>query len=132
MTTMPPVSLETAEAIEAVRAGGVFTTHTPVPAGHDHFPEEMIQRYFSDWCHALGLSCEDLMRLARRGQAAALRQRLWSAHSHEPALAATLTLVACGSNVKLDETPVEDRTGTPAGNRANAAVSVSTSSISAR
>jgi len=30
-------------------------------------------------------------------------------------LAATLALVACGSNVKLDETPVETRTGTPAG-----------------
>lgn len=50
-------------ALEAVAANTVFTTHTPVPAGHDHFPEEMIQRYFSDWCHALGLSCEDLMRL---------------------------------------------------------------------
>lgn len=34
---------------------------------------------------------EDLLRLARQGQAVALRQRLWSAHSHEPALAATLT-----------------------------------------
>ena len=34
------------EAKEAVRAGTVFTTHTPVPAGIDRFPRELIERYF--------------------------------------------------------------------------------------
>ncbi|WP_204018046.1 alpha-glucan family phosphorylase [Sphaerimonospora thailandensis] len=34
------------EAIEAVRAGTVFTTHTPVPAGIDRFPMDMIARQF--------------------------------------------------------------------------------------
>jgi starch phosphorylase len=34
------------EAREAVRAGTVFTTHTPVPAGIDRFPIELIRRYF--------------------------------------------------------------------------------------
>ncbi|MFI6387763.1 alpha-glucan family phosphorylase [Nonomuraea sp. NPDC050540] len=34
------------EALEAVRAGTVFTTHTPVPAGIDRFPVEMIERQF--------------------------------------------------------------------------------------
>ena len=34
------------EAKEAVRAGTVFTTHTPVPAGIDRFPRELITRYF--------------------------------------------------------------------------------------
>ena len=34
------------EAVEAVRAGTVFTTHTPVPAGIDRFPREMMERYF--------------------------------------------------------------------------------------
>ncbi|MFI6507430.1 alpha-glucan family phosphorylase [Streptosporangium sp. NPDC050855] len=34
------------EALEAVRAGTVFTTHTPVPAGIDRFPAEMIARQF--------------------------------------------------------------------------------------
>ncbi|GII02713.1 alpha-glucan family phosphorylase [Planobispora takensis] len=34
------------EALEAVRAGTVFTTHTPVPAGIDRFPSEMIARQF--------------------------------------------------------------------------------------
>ena len=52
-----------AAALEAVAANTVFTTHTPVPAGHDHFSEEMIRHYFGRWCHELGLSCEHLMRL---------------------------------------------------------------------
>ncbi|MBC7373740.1 MAG: alpha-glucan family phosphorylase [Frankiales bacterium] len=34
------------EAKEAVRAGTLFTTHTPVPAGIDRFPRELITRYF--------------------------------------------------------------------------------------
>jgi glycogen phosphorylase len=36
------------EAREAVRAGTVFTTHTPVPAGIDRFPRQLVARYFSD------------------------------------------------------------------------------------
>ncbi len=35
-------------ALTVVRAGTVFTTHTPVPAGIDRFPVEMVQRYFDD------------------------------------------------------------------------------------
>ena len=35
------------EAIEFVRAGGVFTTHTPVPAGIDRFSRELMEKYFS-------------------------------------------------------------------------------------
>ncbi|SEF79726.1 starch phosphorylase [Thermomonospora echinospora] len=34
------------EALEAVRAGTVFTTHTPVPAGIDRFPRELIHKHF--------------------------------------------------------------------------------------
>jgi starch phosphorylase len=33
-------------ALEAARSGTVFTTHTPVPAGIDRFPRELIQKYF--------------------------------------------------------------------------------------
>jgi starch phosphorylase len=36
-----------AEALELCRAGTVFTTHTPVPAGIDRFPRELVERYFS-------------------------------------------------------------------------------------
>lgn len=35
------------EALQAVRAGTVFTTHTPVPAGIDRFPKALIERYFA-------------------------------------------------------------------------------------
>ena len=35
------------EALQVVRAGTVFTTHTPVPAGIDRFPAELIETYFS-------------------------------------------------------------------------------------
>ena len=34
------------EALETCRAGTVFTTHTPVPAGIDRFPRELIGRQF--------------------------------------------------------------------------------------
>ncbi|HTR95497.1 MAG TPA: alpha-glucan family phosphorylase [Trebonia sp.] len=36
------------EALELSRAGTVFTTHTPVPAGIDRFPRELIERYFTE------------------------------------------------------------------------------------
>jgi starch phosphorylase len=35
------------EALQVVRAGTVFTTHTPVPAGIDRFDAELVERYFS-------------------------------------------------------------------------------------
>ena len=35
-------------ALTVVRASTVFTTHTPVPAGIDRFPLEMVERYFGD------------------------------------------------------------------------------------
>jgi len=52
-----------AAALEAVAANVMFTTHTPVPAGHDHFSEEMIRHYFSAWCHELGLPSDLLLAL---------------------------------------------------------------------
>lgn len=42
----------------------IFTTHTPVPAGHDAFSWEMIDHYFGEYRSQLGLSREDFMRLA--------------------------------------------------------------------
>ena len=46
------------EAREFVRATTVFTTHTPVPAGHDRFGEEIMRRYFSDAASWVGLPWE--------------------------------------------------------------------------
>jgi len=51
------------EAIEAVRASTVFTTHTPVPAGIDRFPRPLIERYFSGWAADAGMSMDALMDL---------------------------------------------------------------------
>ena len=55
-----------ADAIEAVRAGGVFTTHTPVPAGIDRFPVDLMSRYFSGFATQLGMGFDQLMALGRR------------------------------------------------------------------
>lgn len=44
-----------AEAREYVRATTLFTTHTPVPAGHDRFSEDLMRRHFSDVPQWLGL-----------------------------------------------------------------------------
>ena len=54
------------EALEAVRAGAVFTTHTPVPAGIDRFPRELMERYFGNWAAACGISIDQLMDLGHR------------------------------------------------------------------
>jgi starch phosphorylase len=51
------------EAIETVRAGTVFTTHTPVPAGIDRFPRELMERYFTGWADDCGVSIDTLMSL---------------------------------------------------------------------
>ncbi len=44
----------------------VFTTHTPVPAGHDVFPEDLIEEYFKGYWQSLGLDKEAFLALARR------------------------------------------------------------------
>ncbi len=51
------------EAIEASRAGTVFTTHTPVPAGIDLFPRQLMQKYFSAWATGCGITLDRLMSL---------------------------------------------------------------------
>jgi starch phosphorylase len=51
------------EALEAVRAGTVFTTHTPVPAGIDRFPRELVQRYFGGVNEEEGVPVERILEL---------------------------------------------------------------------
>lgn len=55
--------LTLAEALEIVAAGTVFTTHTPVPAGHDIFDAELFATYFSNFATSLGVGMPELMRL---------------------------------------------------------------------
>lgn len=52
-----------AAALEAAAASTVFTTHTAVPAGHDHFPAEMIRRYAAHWCRSVGIDCDEVLAL---------------------------------------------------------------------
>jgi starch phosphorylase len=55
--------LSFSEARAAARPGTIFTTHTPVPAGIDRFPRELMEKYFGGWCRDLGLTMDDLMAL---------------------------------------------------------------------
>jgi glycogen phosphorylase len=54
------------QALEAVRAGNIFTTHTPVPAGIDRFPLDMMRRYFGRWAAQAGIPLEKLFQLGHR------------------------------------------------------------------
>ena len=60
---MTEEGLSLAESVEVVRAGTVFTTHTPVPAGIDRFPRELMERYFKSWADECEVSFDDLMAL---------------------------------------------------------------------
>lgn len=52
-------------AFESVAANTIFTTHTPVPAGHDHFSEGLIQSYFEHYYPEIKLNHEQFMALGR-------------------------------------------------------------------
>jgi starch phosphorylase len=53
------------EAREATAASLVFTTHTPVAAGHDYFPMDMMRTYLGDYARELGLSERTFLALGR-------------------------------------------------------------------
>jgi len=63
--------LSFAEAVEAVRAGTVFTTHTPVSAGIDEFERPLFERYFKRWTEECGVSMDELMALGQAPHAGA-------------------------------------------------------------
>jgi len=50
-------------AMELVASGTVFTTHTPVPAGHDIFDMQLVAKYLSRTAETLGLDFEQLYAL---------------------------------------------------------------------
>jgi phosphorylase/glycogen(starch) synthase len=53
------------QATEVVRASSLFTTHTPVPAGHDSFDENMLRTYIPHYAERLNISWQDFMNLGR-------------------------------------------------------------------
>ncbi|HEX4881243.1 MAG TPA: alpha-glucan family phosphorylase [Porticoccaceae bacterium] len=50
-------------ALEAVAADTVFTTHTPVPAGHDRFDRGLIEHYLGSYIAELGINLERFLAL---------------------------------------------------------------------
>lgn len=54
-----------AEAMEVVKASTLFTTHTPVPAGHDAFHVDMLRNYLGYFPAQIGLSWEEFVRLGQ-------------------------------------------------------------------
>ncbi|NET86694.1 MAG: alpha-glucan family phosphorylase [Kamptonema sp. SIO1D9] len=55
-----------AELKEVIKNRGIFTTHTPVPAGHDTFFREQIEDYFYHYWLELGLNKEEFFALGSR------------------------------------------------------------------
>jgi starch phosphorylase len=63
---METQKLSFAEAKELASAALIFTTHTPVEAGHDYFPPALIDRYFSEYMAKLGLNRKEFLAWGRR------------------------------------------------------------------
>jgi len=55
-------------ALQATRAGNLFTTHTPVAAGFDRFSPELMQKYLGDYCNELGIGMHALLALGRSNE----------------------------------------------------------------
>ncbi len=56
------------EALEAVKAGTVFTVHTPVPAGIDIFPANIVEKYLGHYAAKFGISMKDFLSLGRENR----------------------------------------------------------------
>jgi phosphorylase/glycogen(starch) synthase len=53
------------QALEVIRSSTLFTTHTPVPAGHDAFEEDLLRKYISHYHTRLNISWGELMALGQ-------------------------------------------------------------------
>jgi starch phosphorylase len=58
--------LSFAEAVTRVQAATTFTTHTPVLAGHDSFPVELVERYLGSYWQSMGLAQETFLQLGQQ------------------------------------------------------------------
>jgi glycogen phosphorylase len=54
------------DALSSVQSNSVFTTHTPVMAGHDIFTAQLIEKYFSEYLKLLDLNPETFIELGRQ------------------------------------------------------------------
>ena len=55
--------MDFASALELVAAGTVFTTHTPVAAGHDIFDHNLMRTYFDQYVQELGIGMDEFLQL---------------------------------------------------------------------
>lgn len=53
------------QALELVRASGLYTVHTPVPAGHDYFDEDLFGKYMGNYPAKLGISWDEFIGMGR-------------------------------------------------------------------
>ena len=53
------------QALEVVRASSLYTVHTPVPAGHDYFDEDLFGRYMGAFPGKLGISWQEFIDMGR-------------------------------------------------------------------
>ena len=53
------------QALEVVRASSLYTVHTPVPAGHDYFDEDLFGRYMGEFPNKLGISWQEFIDMGR-------------------------------------------------------------------
>ena len=53
------------EPLEMARSSSLYTVHTPVPAGHDYFDENLAYKYLHPYADKLGISWADLMNMGR-------------------------------------------------------------------
>ncbi|MBN1379708.1 MAG: alpha-glucan family phosphorylase [Gammaproteobacteria bacterium] len=55
--------LQYTEALEAVASATVFTTHTPVPAGHDIFEHDLVRKYLAAYFPRMNVDANTLMAM---------------------------------------------------------------------
>lgn len=53
------------QALEIVKASGLYTVHTPVPAGHDYFDEGLLGKYLGNYPSRLGISWQEFVDMGR-------------------------------------------------------------------
>jgi len=58
-------NLKFGEALEVIRSSTLFTTHTPVAAGHDAFDENLLRKYMSHYPERLKITWEEMMKLGK-------------------------------------------------------------------
>jgi phosphorylase/glycogen(starch) synthase len=56
------------QAVEVVRSSTLFTTHTPVPAGHDTFSEDLLRTYLSHYPDRLNINWDQFLNLGKMNE----------------------------------------------------------------